>query len=119
MWWRGGAGLIERSERGSLSAFATHDVFGFLVLFVILLFIWPEMIQVLCMRTPNVLTQINEVAGTAPKRVSSTRRALWKSLEFWVQLQEFTWTAWIWVTSTNSLHAAVTIQRLMHVPHVQ
>ena len=28
MWWHGGAGLIERSERGSLSAVATHDVFG-------------------------------------------------------------------------------------------
>lgn len=27
MWWHGGAGLIERSERGSLSAVATHDVF--------------------------------------------------------------------------------------------
>ena len=33
MWWHGGAGLIERSERGSLSAVATHDVFGFLVSF--------------------------------------------------------------------------------------
>jgi hypothetical protein len=29
MWWHGGAGLIEQSERGSLSADATHDVFGF------------------------------------------------------------------------------------------
>ena len=28
MWWHGGAGLTERSERGSLSAVATHDVFG-------------------------------------------------------------------------------------------
>ena len=28
MWWHGGAGLAERSERGSLSAVATHDVFG-------------------------------------------------------------------------------------------
>ena len=27
MWWHGGAGLTERSERGSLSAVATHDVF--------------------------------------------------------------------------------------------
>ena len=31
MWWHGGAGLIERSERWSLSAVATHDVF---VLFI-------------------------------------------------------------------------------------
>ena len=30
MWWHGGARLIERSERGSLSAVATHDVFGLL-----------------------------------------------------------------------------------------
>ena len=29
MWWHGGAGLTERSERESLSAVATHDVFGF------------------------------------------------------------------------------------------
>jgi hypothetical protein len=28
MWWHGGARLIERSEQGSLSAVATHDVFG-------------------------------------------------------------------------------------------
>jgi len=28
MWWHGGAGLTERSERGSLSAVATHDVFA-------------------------------------------------------------------------------------------
>ncbi len=28
MWWHGGARLTERSERGSLSAVATHDVFG-------------------------------------------------------------------------------------------
>ena len=28
MWWHGGTGLIERSERRSLSAVATHDVFG-------------------------------------------------------------------------------------------
>ena len=28
MWWHGGAGLAERSERGSLSAVATHDVFA-------------------------------------------------------------------------------------------
>jgi len=27
MWWHGGAGLTERSERGSLSAVATHDLF--------------------------------------------------------------------------------------------
>jgi len=27
-WWHGGAGLTERSERGSLSAVATHDLFG-------------------------------------------------------------------------------------------
>ncbi len=26
MWWHGGEGLTERSERGSLSAVATHDV---------------------------------------------------------------------------------------------
>ena len=26
MWWHGGAGLTERSERESLSAVATHDV---------------------------------------------------------------------------------------------
>jgi len=26
MWWHGGAGLIERSERGSLSAVATHGL---------------------------------------------------------------------------------------------
>ena len=25
MWWHGGAGLTERSERGALSAVATHD----------------------------------------------------------------------------------------------
>ena len=31
MWWHGCAGLTERSERGSLSAVATHDVF---VLFI-------------------------------------------------------------------------------------
>ena len=31
MWWHGGAGLIERSEQGSLPAVATHDVFCFLV----------------------------------------------------------------------------------------
>jgi hypothetical protein len=30
MWWHGGTRLKERSERGSLSAVATHDVFGFL-----------------------------------------------------------------------------------------
>jgi hypothetical protein len=30
MWWHGGEGLTERSERGSLSAVATHDVFGVL-----------------------------------------------------------------------------------------
>ena len=29
MWWHGGAGLTERSERGSLSAVATHVVFCF------------------------------------------------------------------------------------------
>ena len=29
MWWHGSAGLIERSELESLSAVATHDVFGF------------------------------------------------------------------------------------------
>lgn len=29
MWWRGGAGLTERSERVMLSAVATHDVFAF------------------------------------------------------------------------------------------
>jgi hypothetical protein len=28
MWWHGGAGLTERSERWSLSAVATHDVFA-------------------------------------------------------------------------------------------
>jgi hypothetical protein len=28
MWWHGGARLIERSERGTSSAVATHDVFG-------------------------------------------------------------------------------------------
>jgi hypothetical protein len=28
MWWHGGARLIERSERESLSAVATYDVFG-------------------------------------------------------------------------------------------
>ncbi len=28
MWWQGGAGLTERSEQKSLSADATHDVFG-------------------------------------------------------------------------------------------
>ena len=28
MWWHGGAGLIERSERGTLSAVATHDLFA-------------------------------------------------------------------------------------------
>jgi hypothetical protein len=27
MWWHGGAGLTERSERGTLSAVATHDLF--------------------------------------------------------------------------------------------
>ena len=32
MWWHGGAGLIERSERENLSAVATHDVFGKCVL---------------------------------------------------------------------------------------
>ncbi len=26
MWWHGGAGLIERSERGTLYAVATHDL---------------------------------------------------------------------------------------------
>ena len=31
MWWHGGAGLIEQSERGSLSAVATHDMFGLFV----------------------------------------------------------------------------------------
>ena len=35
MWWHGGAGLTERSERGSLSAVATHDVFAWLRLFFI------------------------------------------------------------------------------------
>ena len=30
MWWHGGAGLTDRSERRSLSAVATHDVFGIL-----------------------------------------------------------------------------------------
>ena len=34
MWWHGGAGLIERSERGSLSAVATHDVFCPIFMFV-------------------------------------------------------------------------------------
>jgi hypothetical protein len=34
MWWHGGAGLTERSERGSLSAVATHDMFGFAVEFM-------------------------------------------------------------------------------------
>ena len=28
MWWHGGVGLTERSEQKSLSAVATHDVFG-------------------------------------------------------------------------------------------
>lgn len=31
MWWHGGTGLIEQSERGSLSAVATHDVFCVLI----------------------------------------------------------------------------------------
>jgi len=31
-WWHGGAGLTERSERGSLSAVATHVLLGFFVL---------------------------------------------------------------------------------------
>ena len=35
MWWHGGAGLKERSERGTLSAVATHDVFGVLILILI------------------------------------------------------------------------------------
>ena len=30
MWWHGGVGITERSERGSLSAVATHDVFAVL-----------------------------------------------------------------------------------------
>jgi len=29
MWWHGGAGLLERSERGTLYAVATHDLFAF------------------------------------------------------------------------------------------
>ena len=32
MWWHGGAGLIERSERGTLYAVATHDLFSPLIL---------------------------------------------------------------------------------------
>ncbi len=32
MWWHGGAGLTERSERGSFFAVFTHDVFASLLL---------------------------------------------------------------------------------------
>jgi hypothetical protein len=35
MWWHGGTGLTERSERGSLSAVATHDVFCILNAFAV------------------------------------------------------------------------------------
>ena len=31
MWWHGGAGLTERSERGTLSAVATHALFDFFI----------------------------------------------------------------------------------------
>ena len=31
MWWHGGAGLTERSERGTLSAVATHDLLAFFI----------------------------------------------------------------------------------------
>lgn len=67
MWWHGGAGLTERSERESLSAVATHDLFAL------------EFSSASTM--PNAAPSINEIVGamlertaTAPKTVDASNR---------------------------------------------